>query len=413
MAIFNGHIVTNDGRNLLGRALSGAGKIVFTKAAFGQGTYTGDLREIKELVDKRLDCVISDILNDRGTVNIKIQVTNKNLTESFRTEEFGIYAKIEGDATEILYCYAVAQEGDPIPNNSFGDTFMAEHTVYIAFSSDAEADIYIKEGAVFLTRDIADKSYVIIDLEAKGDLSSGRTSLEADKIYKADDGKWYKNIGGDRSWMSGNGVPDELLKLISWEQIYKDLDKPFGTNEGEILEGHRLAQALGLEFAGELNNNELKQAGKAYWDNVNKSIYKCLVNTTLNYADASYFEALSNNDLLLKLQNLDNMLKASEIVKTYKEQWFYITEYANGDKVLLGEYRINEGDGNVENAVALPVWATNANAREAQCYLVGALPQTQHISTFTIYGNTLHILYGGSGLAVGAYVRFLIRFNKI
>ena len=316
MAIFNGHIVTNDGRNLLGRALSGAGKIVFTKAAFGQGTYTGDLREIKELVDKRLDCVISDILNDRGTVNIKIQVTNKNLTESFRTEEFGIYAKIEGDATEILYCYAVAQEGDPIPNNSFGDTFMAEHTVYIAFSSDAEADIYIKEGAVFLTRDIADKSYVIIDLEAKGDLSSGRTSLEADKIYKADDGKWYKNIGGDRSWMSGNGVPDELLKLISWEQIYKDLDKPFGTNEGEILEGHRLAQALGLEFAGELNNNNLKQAGKAYWDNVNKSIYKCLVNTTLNYADASYFEALSNNDLLLKLQNLANKLGAKFLETT-------------------------------------------------------------------------------------------------
>ena len=309
MAIFNGHTVTNDGRNLLGRALSGAGKIVFTKAAFGQGTYTGDLREIKELVDKRLDCVVSDILNDQGTVNIKIQITNKNLTQSFRTEEFGIYAKIEGDATEILYCYAAAQESDSIPNNSFGDTFMAEHTVYLAFSSDAEADIYIKEGAVFLTRDTADKSYVIIDLEAKGDLSSGRTSLEADKIYKADDGKWYKNIGGDRSWMSGNGVPDELLKLISWEQIYKDLDKPFGTNEGEILEGHRLAQALGLEFAGELNNNDLKQAGKAYWDNVNKSIYKCLVNTTLNYADASYFEALSNNDLLLKLQNLANSVK--------------------------------------------------------------------------------------------------------
>ena len=307
MAIFNGHTVTNDGRNLLGRALSGAGKIVFTKAAFGQGTYTGDLREIKELVDKRLDCVVSDILNDQGTVNIKIQITNKNLTQSFRTEEFGIYAKIEGDATEILYCYAAAQESDSIPNNSFGDTFMAEHTVYLAFSSDAEADIYIKEGAVFLTRDTADKSYVIIDLEAKGDLSSGRTSLEADKIYKADDGKWYKNIGGDRSWMSGNGVPDELLKLISWEQIYKDLDKPFGTNEGEILEGHRLAQALGLEFAGELNNNDLKQAGKAYWDNVNKSIYKCLVNTTLNYADASYFEALSNNDLLLKLQNLSKV----------------------------------------------------------------------------------------------------------
>lgn len=225
MAIFNGHTVTNDGRNLLGRALSGAGKIIFTKAAFGQGTYTGDLREIKELVDKRLDCVVSDILNDRGTVNIKIQVTNKNLTESFRTEEFGIYAKIEGDATEILYCYAAAQESDAIPNNSFGDTFMAEHTVYLAFSSDAEADIYIKEGAIFLTRDTADKSYINIGLQAIGDLSSGRTSLEANKIYRADNGKWYKNIGGDRVWLSGVGFPDALLKEISWEEIYNDFSK--------------------------------------------------------------------------------------------------------------------------------------------------------------------------------------------
>ena len=107
------------------------------------------------------------------------------------------------------------------------------------------------------------------------------------------------------------------------------------------------------------------------------------------------------------------MLKASEIVKSYKEQWFYITEYANGDKVLLGEYRINEGDVANENSVALPAWASNANSREAQCYIVGALPQTQHISAFTIYGNTLHILYDGSGIAIGAYVRFLMRFNKI
>ena len=316
MAIFNGHTVTNDGRNLLGRALAGAGKIVFTKAAFGQGTYTGDLREIKELVDKRLDCVVSDILNDRGTVNIKIQVTNENLTQAFRTEEFGIYAKIEGDVTEVLYCYAAAQESDSIPNNSFGDTFMAEHTVYIAFSSDAEADIYIKEGAVFLTRDTADKSYVIIDLEAKGDLSSGRTSLEADKIYKADDGKWYKNIGGDRNWISGNGIPDELLKLISWEQIYKDLDKPFGTGEGEILEGVQLVRTLGLEYGGELNNSNIKTINTVYYDTQNKSFFKCFQENSLNYADSNYYEGISNNDLLLKLQNLNDKLGAKFLETT-------------------------------------------------------------------------------------------------
>lgn len=72
-----------------------------------------------------------------------------------------------------------------------------------------------------------------------------------------------------------------------------------------------LVKILGLEFGGELNNNNLKQVGKAYWDNVNKSIYKCLVDNTLNYADVSYFEAISNNDLLAKLQNLFNFRTAS------------------------------------------------------------------------------------------------------
>ena len=87
------------------------------------------------------------------------------------------------------------------------------------------------------------------------------------------------------------------------------LKKKFGTREGEILEGHRLAQSLGLEFGGELNNNNLKQAGKAYYDTLNKSIYKCLVDNTTDYADTSKFEAISNDDLLLKLQNLANRVK--------------------------------------------------------------------------------------------------------
>ena len=35
MADFNSHIITNAGRNLLARALAGEGKVIFTKAAFG------------------------------------------------------------------------------------------------------------------------------------------------------------------------------------------------------------------------------------------------------------------------------------------------------------------------------------------------------------------------------------------
>lgn len=92
------------------------------------------------------------------------------------------------------------------------------------------------------------------------------------------------------------------------------LNAKFGTGEREILEGIRLAQILGLEYGGELNNNNTKKINTIYYDTQNKSFFKCFQENTLNYADASYFEALSNNDLLLKLQNLN---KVETYDKTY------------------------------------------------------------------------------------------------
>ena len=84
------------------------------------------------------------------------------------------------------------------------------------------------------------------------------------------------------------------------------LNAKFGTGEREILEGIRLAQILGLEYGGELNNNNTKKTNTIYYDTQNKSFFKCLQENTLNYADSNYYEGISNNDLLLKLQNLYN-----------------------------------------------------------------------------------------------------------
>ena len=93
------------------------------------------------------------------------------------------------------------------------------------------------------------------------------------------------------------------------------LNAKFGTGEREILEGIRLAQILGLEYDGELNNSNTKKANKVYYDTQNKSYFKCLNDNVLNYADSNYYEAISNNDLLLKLQNLAryNLLFSSSV----------------------------------------------------------------------------------------------------
>ncbi len=83
-------------------------------------------------------------------------------------------------------------------------------------------------------------------------------------------------------------------------------NKPFGTAVNTILEGAKLAETLGIPYGGGLNNSNTKTAGYAYYDSTTKKTYKCTVTNTLNYADASKFEAISNADLLAKFQNLLN-----------------------------------------------------------------------------------------------------------
>lgn len=221
MAVFNGHVIVNTGRELLGRALAGEGKIIITRAAMGDGKPDKDIRLLTGLVNEKITANVADIFNDRGTVNLKVQITNSALEEAFKTEEFGIFAKIEGDNKEVLYSYCTAVEADTIPSNGLGDIFVEEHTVYIAFSSDAEAGIYIKEGVVFLTLETANKNYVPTGLVVEGKLSNGRTSLKENCQYQGDNGKWYHNIGGNRNWNAGNGVDDNLLVEISYFELYK------------------------------------------------------------------------------------------------------------------------------------------------------------------------------------------------
>ena len=241
MAVFNGHTVTKLGSELLGRALAGEGKFLFTRAAFGEERYEGNIEDLTDLVNKKLDCVISSVINDRGTAIVKVQLTNKNLETSFRTEEFGIYAKIDGDSQDVLYCYAAATQPDAIPNNSLGQTFEAEHNVYITLSSDTEAEIYIKEGAIFLTLEVANQQYVQTGGRIRG-LLAGRTSLEEWGQYQANDGNWYLNVGGARNWNSENGNPDSQLKQITFLEHEKDLlkkqdkeDKTLPTNDKTIV----------------------------------------------------------------------------------------------------------------------------------------------------------------------------------
>ena len=307
MAEFNSHIITNAGRNLLARALAGEGKIIFTKAAFGDQKHSGNLREVTELKNKKLDLNVMNIRNDNGTAVLTVQISNENVEQSFQTEEFGVYAKIEGDVTEILYSYTTAVSADTFPNNRLGKTYESIQDIYMAISSDVEAEIYVRDGVIYLTRDIANQVYTETGLTAVGALK-GRNSLEADKQYLADNGHWYKNIGGNRTWNSSTGTPDEQLIPITWKYLYESLNN----KENQLIQNLN-------GILGQNNGNfpvEQAIAGNVYYFPRNQKFYYCLKSQTSRVsvpnADFEELSIYQNHKKLENLQRYEVLDKTSE-----------------------------------------------------------------------------------------------------
>ena len=89
----------------------------------------------------------------------------------------------------------------------------------------------------------------------------------------------------------------------------------YGSQKGTALEGNRLAEILGLEFGGNIQDIGNKTKGKFYYDSVTKFYYECIEDNSLTYNDSGKFRAISNKPISDKLENLfsfgSNFLKFS------------------------------------------------------------------------------------------------------
>ena len=78
----------------------------------------------------------------------------------------------------------------------------------------------------------------------------------------------------------------------------------YGLQKGTSLEGNRLAEIIGIEFGGNIQDTGNKTKGKFYFDNVTKFYYECIENTNLTYNESSKFRAISNKPISDRLENL-------------------------------------------------------------------------------------------------------------
>ena len=226
----------------------------FVKVKVGNGLLeeTENPLNFTDIKSLKKEVGISEKTQINEAVRLTVPLDNDGVTEGYYPREFGIY--VEDDGVEVLYWYINdGQEASYLPPQSSAPVKIKNHFNIIA------------------------------------------TSLESLIV----------NWDGKEFWVDKEYLGKELIKKEDKIETKESaFNRPFGTSENEVLEGIQLARTLGLEYGGELNNNNTKKLNTIYYDTQNKSFFKCFRENTLNYADSNYYEGISNNDLLLKLQNL-------------------------------------------------------------------------------------------------------------
>lgn len=228
MAKFNGFILTEKGRELLAKGLSGE-TITFTKMAIGDGSTTTNVREMEALANQITTLPILNInAKKNGTCEINALLTNKSVTTGFYIKELGIFAHGD-DNVEILYAYNVSTSPDFVPPFSANNVVEIEYVDTIIVDQVANVTAVIDPSITYITKKYADENYLV---------------------------------------------------------------------------SSRLAEILGLQFGGNIQDVGNKVKGKFYYDDVTKFYYECIENTDSTYNESSKFRAISNKPISDRLENL-------------------------------------------------------------------------------------------------------------
>jgi len=128
----------------------------------------------------------------------------------------------------------------------------------------------------------------------------------------------------------------------------------YGLQKSTALEGNRLAEIIGLEFGGNMQDVGNKTKGKFYYDNVTKFYYECIVDTNLTYNESSKFRAISNKPLSDKVENLIKIKSYTVTTLDYMD--------INSGTLVIAEKRID----NFKNKIGIPLNSTIVSVSAAQ-----------------------------------------------
>lgn len=165
MANFNGYVLTEAGRELLAKGLSGE-KIEFTKMQIGDGVSSTDARSMSSLVNPKKDLNIISIRAEGGQCKLGALLSNKDLQTGFYIKELGVFAR-GNDNIEKLYAYNTSSNPDFIPPFSSNNIVEIEYVDTLIVDRATNITALIDPSITYITKETADQTYLNINEKMK------------------------------------------------------------------------------------------------------------------------------------------------------------------------------------------------------------------------------------------------------
>ena len=237
-------VTTDEGIKLLNRAQSGEGAIAFTRMAIGNGIYNiaekteESLKRARNLKSLKNSYKLSATVKlDDNSVKTSAIISNQDLitkeaviTEGYNINEVGLFAKIAGDAKDILLSIAVTEgeQGDYIPAFTGNENAQVMQNFIVSISNGVKINLKYSDGAVAFKEDVDKqlsdfKTEVLSGLDKLNETFTKATKNIVDRVTRLENAV-YNDITGNPWTLTFNDLEGINLTKGNYNKIKQRLE---------------------------------------------------------------------------------------------------------------------------------------------------------------------------------------------
>lgn len=377
MAVYPNMLTTQAGYDLISRANTTKKAFIITRAALGKGDLgSNNIVSLTDLIDPVMDNLplTNSIDHQSGHYEVEASIDNSELDTGFWAKEMGIFAKVDGDATDTLYAYTNGGIYVPYVNDkSTPDIQLVQCDFIVGSATNVKATIdvkvYITEGRLQKhNTDPAAHGDKLVNLTTNGNsvraTKGDGTNIDVTVPYAVgttqanpkDLGSYVnKTISAVRDLfnneladMNKKGCSVRFIRLganlstiyNNWAGNWDATMSPWGTIFGvlSLLSDDTYAN---VELVGWTGTTVLLQRIAGDWKTAERKVY---TNGMLNVADTIKLQ--STTELTLDMgSGTQTNINIGRLLKTYSGSGFTYTFY-NG-KGSLANLACNSVNANV------------------------------------------------------------------